>query len=202
MQFKIDDMEEIAAKFTTQSPGVERHLILLSGLPGVGKTTVAKELARQTRGLHFDIDEIKRLVVPQDLVTEDIDPPEYRFEYYSRTIHRLPSLFAKSPTQVVIIDETFHMRSFRQMWNETCKELNVRVHWIEAVCCDKLVKERLRIGKDRENHILSADEAYSIYRLFKKAFEPMEGPYQVVDTGREIVPQVEKIVTNISCRRC
>jgi hypothetical protein len=88
------------------------------------------------------------------------------------------------------------------MWDEACKGLNVKVHWIEAVCYDKLVKERLRIGKDRENHILSADEAYSIHRLFKKAFEPMEGPYQVVDTGREIVPQVEKIVMNISCRRC
>ena len=91
-----------------------------------------------------------RLVVPQDLVTEDIDPPEYRFEYYSKTIRRLPSLFAKSPTQVVIIDETFHMRSFRQMWDETC----------------------------------------------------MEGPYQVVDTGKEIIPQVEKILMNISCKRC
>ncbi len=202
MQFKIDDIEEIAAKFTAQSPGVERNLILLSGLPGVGKTTVAKECAHQTRGLHFDIDETKRLIVPQDLVTEDIDPPEYRFKYYSKTIRKLPSLFAKSPTQVVIIDETFHMRSFREMWDEACKELNVKVHWIETVCYDKLVKERLCIGKDRENHILSADEAYSIYGLFKKAFEPMEGSYEIVDTSKEITPQVEKIVMNISCKRC
>jgi len=198
MRFKIDDIEEIKAKLTAQNPGAERHLILLSGLPGVGKTTVAKEFALQTHGLHFDIDEIKRLVVPQDLVTEDVDPPEYRFEYYSKAIHRLPSLFAKSPTQVVVIDETFHMRSFRQMWDEACKKLKVRVHWIEVVCCDKLVKERLYIGKDRETHILSADEAYSIHNLFKKAFEPMEGPYQVVDTGGETVPQVEKILMNIS----
>ncbi len=202
MQFEIDDIKEIAAKFTAQSPGVERNLILLSGLPGVGKTTVAKELARQTRGLHFDIDEIKRLVVPQDLVTEDIDPPEYRFEYYSKTIRRLPSLFTKTAVQVVIIDETFHMQSFRQMWDEACKALDLRVHWIEAICDDKLVGERLRIGKDRENHILSPDEAFTIHRLFKKAFEPMEGPHQVVDTGREIVPQVEEIVLNISCKKC
>ncbi|MBW1704437.1 MAG: ATP-binding protein [Deltaproteobacteria bacterium] len=193
MQFKLNDIEEIAAKFTDSETGIHRDLILLAGLPGTGKTTVAKEFARQTQALHFDIDEVKRVVVPADEVTEDIDPPEYRFKYYSETIRRLPELFAKTSAQTVILDETFHLRNFRDFWNESARALNIRVHWIEVVCDEEIVKERLSIGKNRGNHILG-NKAIPMYLLFKEAFEPMKAPYEVVDTSKDVIPQIQRII--------
>ena len=193
MKFKLDDIEKVAAKFTDSGAGVRRDLILLAGLPGTGKTTAAKEFARQTQALHFDIDEVKRVVVPADEVTEDIDPPEYRFKYYAETIRKLPELFSKSPAQTVVMDETFHLRDFRDFWNESARALNIRIHWIEAVCDEEIVKERLRIGKDRENHILG-DKAIPMYLLFKEVFEPMKAPSEVVDTSIDIVPQIQRII--------
>ncbi|MBW2117408.1 MAG: ATP-binding protein [Deltaproteobacteria bacterium] len=193
MQFKLNDIEEIAAKFTDSETGIHRDLILLAGLPGTGKTTVAKEFARQTQALHFDIDEVKRVVVPADEVTEDIDPPEYRFKYYAETIRRLPELFAKTSAQTVILDETFHLRNFRDFWNESARALNIRVHWIEVVCDEEIVKERLSIGKNRGNHILG-NKAIPMYLLFKEAFEPMKAPYEVVDTSKDVIPQIQRII--------
>jgi len=38
----------------------ETRLILIDGLPGVGKTTIARELARTTGGLHLRIDSIEQ----------------------------------------------------------------------------------------------------------------------------------------------
>jgi predicted kinase len=169
-------------------------LILITALPGVGKTTLAKEFARQTKGFHFDIDDIKRVVVPKDIVTEDIDPPEYRYKYYAEAIRKLPDLFAQSPAHVVIMDETFHLQAFRQMWDESARELNIRLHWIEAACDEEIVKERLSIGKDRDKHILASDKGYQMYLLFKKAFEPINEPHEIVDTSKDIVPQVQRIV--------
>jgi predicted kinase len=108
--------------------GIQKHLILITALPGVGKTTLAKESAKQTQGVHFDIDDIKRVVVPKDMVTKGIYPPEYRYKYYAEAIRKLPDLFAANSAQIVIMDETFHLQVFRQMWDEPAEELNIRLH--------------------------------------------------------------------------
>jgi predicted kinase len=191
MEYQLDDIAKIASKLT--GSGIQRDLILITALPGVGKTTLAREFAKQTKGIHFDIDDIKRVVVPEDMVTEGIEPPDYRYKYYAAAIRKLPEFFAQSPTQIVIMDETFHLQGFRQMWDEAVGQLNIRLHWVEAVCDEEIVKERLSIGKNRRNHIL-AGKGYQMYLLFKKAFEPIKGPHEVVDTSKDIVPQVQRIV--------
>lgn len=196
MKYKLDDITEIAVKLNDPGARIQRDLILITALPGVGKTTLAREFAIQTNGSHFDIDDIKRIVVPEDIVTEGIDPPEYRYKYYAEAIRKLPDLFAESSAQVVIMDETFHLQVFRQMWNEAVKELNVRLHWVEAVCDEEIVKERLDIGKDRGNHIL-AGKGYQMYLQFKEVYEPIEEPHEIVDTNKDIVPQVQRIVRDL-----
>lgn len=200
MVFKLDDIAEIAAKLTERDTGVQRNLILIAGLPGTGKTTIAKEFVRQIEAVSFDIDDVKRRLVPKEAVTKEIDPPEYRYKYYAETIRKLPELFAESPTNTVIIDETFHLRDFRELWHEAAKELNIRVHWVEAVCEEAVLKERLCVGKDRQCHILG-DEAYPMYCLFRDAFEPMNEPHEVVDTCKDIGPQVKRIVEKLSLRK-
>ena len=92
-----------------------------------------------------------------------------------------------------MIDETFPVQDLRELWEEAAKELNIRTHWVEVVCDEDCVKERLSVGKDRENHILG-DKAYPMYLLFKEVFEPFEGPREVVDNTRDPVPQVRMIL--------
>jgi predicted kinase len=193
MEYQLDDIAKIASKLNDSGFGIQRDLILITALPGVGKTTLAREFARQTKGIHFDLDDIKRVVVPEDVVAESIEPPEYRLKYHAEAIRKLPDLFAQSSTQIVIMDETFHLQAFRQMWNEVARQLNIRIHWVEAVCDEEIVKERLSIGKDRGNHIL-AGKGYQMFLLFKKAFEPLKEVHEIVDTSKDIVPQVQRIV--------
>jgi len=192
-KYQLDDIAKIASLMTVSGTGIQRDLILITGLPGIGKTTLARELARQTKGIHFDLDDTKRVIVPENMVTESIDPHEFRYKYYAEAIRRLPELFAQSSAQIVIMDETFHLQGFRQMWDEAARQLKIRLHWVEAVCDEEIVKERLSIGKDRGNHIL-VDQGYQMYLLFKEAFEPLQGPHVVVDTNKDIVPQVQRIV--------
>jgi predicted nucleic acid-binding OB-fold protein len=91
------------------------------------------------------------------------------------------------------MDETFHLQAFRQMWDEAARQLNIRLHWVEAVCDEEIVKERLSIGKDRGNHIL-VGKGYQMHLLFKKTFESLKEVHEIVDTSKDIVSQVQRIV--------
>jgi predicted kinase len=200
MKFRLEDLGDIAARFRDQSAEEKKDLVLIAGLPGSGKTTLAREFARQTRGTPFDIDEVKRVVVPADAVKQGIDPPEVRYQYYLEAIRRLPELFEQSPTNVVIIDETFHLKDFREMWENAAEALGIRVHWVEACCDEAVLKERLSAGKGRENHVLG-DRAFPMYLMFKEAFEQMEEIREVVETHRDIVSQTDEIVKKRALKR-
>ena len=52
MEYQLDDIAKIASKLTDGS-GIQRDLILITALPGVGKTTLAREFAKQTKGDPF-----------------------------------------------------------------------------------------------------------------------------------------------------
>ena len=41
-------------------------------------------------------------------------------------------------------------------------------------------------------------KGYQMYLLFKKAFEPLNEFHAIVDTSKDIVPQVQRIVTDLS----
>ena len=60
-----------------------RHpvLIILSGLPGVGQTSIARELARQTGAAHIRIDSIEQAVRASGLVAGSLDDVGYRVGY-------------------------------------------------------------------------------------------------------------------------
>jgi predicted kinase len=168
-------------------------LILIAGLPGVGKTTLAREFARQTRGMHYELDYIRLAFVPEDRRTGGIIPPEYRFQHYSWAIRKLPDFFAISASQIVIMDEPFHLQAFRRMWDESAKKLGIRLHWVEAVCDREIAKVRLSIRKVREN-ILAGKDSLIMFLLFEKAFEPLADLHEIVNTSKDIFPQVQRIV--------
>jgi adenylylsulfate kinase-like enzyme len=50
--------------------GSDRMLIVLSGLPGVGKTTIARELARSLAAVYVRVDSIEQALRQAGLVVE------------------------------------------------------------------------------------------------------------------------------------
>src|ERR1700689_3041102 len=53
-------------------------LIILGGLPGTGKTTIARELARQLGAVHVRIDSIEEAILDSGLLSSPINDAGYR----------------------------------------------------------------------------------------------------------------------------
>jgi len=53
-------------------------LIIFGGLPGVGKTTVAQELARQLGAMHIRIDSIEQAILDSGMVSSPLNDAGYR----------------------------------------------------------------------------------------------------------------------------
>ena len=56
-------------------------LIILGGLPGVGKTAIAVELARLTGAVHLRIDSIEQAIRSSGKVNRPLDDAGYRVAY-------------------------------------------------------------------------------------------------------------------------
>jgi predicted kinase len=140
-------------------------LVFVSGLPGAGKTTISKKIAKEKGAQILDLDEFKRTDVDPTLVKTQIDPPEVRWGYYKRALE-----YAFSLEGTVILDEVFHLESLRTKIENLCDERQVPVQWIEVQCPYEVVEKRLRSAA-RVGHILSTDEALKMYRLFQEIFE-------------------------------
>lgn len=141
------------------------RIVLLAGLPGVGKSTIARKIAATEGGRILDLDDYKREAVDSALVTSQIDPPEVRWAYYERALDHAFTLDG-----TVIMDEVFHLHALRARLEEACVARGVQVRWIEVRCPYPIVEGRLR-AKARVGHILSTDEALAMYRLFEEIFE-------------------------------
>lgn len=160
-----------------------KTFVLIAGLPGVGKSTLSRKIARERNGVVLDLDDFKKLVVDPELVTTQIDPPQIRWAYYEKAITHAFSLDA----EVVVVDEVFHLHALRTKLEDLCRQNGVRVEWVEVRCAYPVVEKRLK-GNGREGHILSTGEALKMYQLFSEIFEGFpEGKenHVVVDNNDE-----------------
>ena len=104
-------------------------LIILAGLPGVGKTTLARELARRTGAVHVRIDTIEQALRDAGALAGPMDDAGYRVAYAVAADNlRLG--------RSVIADCVNPVRASRAAWRAVAAGVPVAAVEIEVVCSD------------------------------------------------------------------
>ena len=146
-------------------------IIIICGLPGVGKTTLAKELAPLVNAVLLSTDKIRK---------ELFSRPTYgRGE--RKLVYDAMILIAKYLHKAginCILDATFTRESSRLEIKKKLGLASKDFHIIECICPEDIILSRLR---QRKHDYSDAD--YSVYEKMKKIYEPVKEEHITIDTS-------------------
>jgi predicted kinase len=102
-------------------------LVIFSGLPGVGKTTISRELARQIDAVHLRIDSIEQAIRGSAIGNQPMTDVGYRVAYAVAEDNLRIG-------RIVIADSVNPLRLTRDAWVSVAKRAGVRTVEIEVTC--------------------------------------------------------------------
>jgi len=161
-------------------------LILMAGLPGTGKSTLARALAADLGGTILSKDEIRAAL----FAPRDVEYSSEQDEFCMRVMLKVAGyLFRKHPDRKVFLDGRTFSRRY-QLDRATGYAQAISQPWrvLECVSSDELAKQRL----ERDRTHLAANRDFNLYLQVKARFEEITLPKTIIDTSQTLEVCVQK----------
>jgi predicted kinase len=154
-------------------------LIVFSGLPGSGKTTIARELARQAGAVYLRIDVIEQAIRASGALEGDVGTSGYC----------AANALALSNLQLghrVVADCVNPVKESRMAWQATAAAAGVTMMDVQVLCSDK--QEHQRRVDTRTGDIPGLTPP-SWQSVMSHVYEPWDTPVLTLDTAEVTVKQ-------------
>ena len=154
-------------------------LIVLGGLPGTGKTTIARELARAMDAVLVRIDSIEQAIRESRLSPESVEDAGYRAGY----------ALAEDNLRLgmkVVADSVNSLSITRDAWLRVANRTQVAVVEVEIECSDST--EHRRRVEDRFGD-LPGLPALTWQDVLEREYQPWRRDHLVIDTAGRTVEQ-------------
>jgi predicted kinase len=159
-------------------------LIILGGLPGSGKTTIARELARQIEAVHIRIDSIEQAIRDSGVLSQAINDAGYRVGYaVAEDNLRLG--------RTVIADSVNPIALTRDAWVAVASRAHVGEIEIEVTCSDAK-EHRQRVEKRTTD--ISGLRPPTWQEVISRDYESWNRARMVIDTAGRSVEESVKVL--------
>ncbi len=184
--------------------GGEPFLIVIFGLSGTGKSTLARALSRRLLANYYNSDVVRKRLL-------EIPPEEHRYEPFGQGIYREEitqktyqamvqyAVQDLSEGRDVILDATFRSRALRALVLEAIQKLPCRLLFVECQAPEDVIRKRFQERAQKTGE--PSDGRWEIYLKQKEVFEaPEEIPKEkllILETTRPVEELIEEVLVRL-----
>lgn len=157
-------------------------LILLSGLPGAGKTTFARALSAHLEFVHVESDAIRRSLASE---------PTYSFKESGAVFARVEALAraALSHAEHALVDATNLTNRDRKRFLRLAETFEARLVAVRLTAPDEVLRQRL--SKPREGF---SQAGVQVLERMRTRPQPLPVPAITIDTRFAMTPAIDLIL--------
>lgn len=166
-------------------------LVVVSGLPGTGKSYFSRRLAERIPIAVVETDVMRRALFPE---------PDYSAEESARLFRACHALIEEMARKriPVLLDATNLVEANRERLYNIAHRANAKLILVRVEAPPEVVAHRLsRRDEGAADPEDNSSAGRSVYDRMASSAEPIRRNHLAVDTSRDIKPVVEKIVREI-----
>lgn len=190
------DLDQAVAQVEARLPYTEDSrarpfLIMLSGLPGTGKSYLARRLSERLRTPVIETDFVRKTLFPQPSYSADESAIVH---WVSRLLMR--KLLARGVP--VILDATNLIERQREMVYHVAEQAGARLVIVQTVAPEEVVRARLERRLTQRDPEDISDATWNVYRRMAERQQPIRRPHLVVNTSEDLEPAIDKIIREVT----
>ena len=172
-------------------PVVKPAFIVVSGLPGTGKSYFCSRLAERLPFIILESDALRKTLFPS---------PTYSAPESSRlfqAIHHLIEGLLKRGIPL-ILDATNLSERYRERLYNIADRLNAKLILVRVEAPSEVVYQRLKDRAEENNSESNSDADWAVFQKMKTTVQKISRNHFAVDTSRDITPVLSKIVREVN----
>ena len=165
----------------------------MAGLPGTGKTALARELGHGTQGALLSKDEIRAALFSSEDIEYSVKQDDFVMEIM---LEAARFLLKKDPARKIFLDgRTFSRRYQIDRALRFASELAQPWTIIECTCSEESARRRLDVADPAHP---AHNRTFALYLEVKARFEPITHPKTTISTDQPLEQCVEQALAAIT----